>query len=346
MKAAKHSLNNSRPVRSAFTLIELLVSIAVIGLLIALIVPAVQSVRESARRTQCKNHLKQIALAAHSFETAHGRFPSGGWGFQWQGFADVGGSEGQPGAWTFSLLPYLEQNSLHDLGQYESPPDERDEQLRQRLQTPVSVYMCPSRRSGELFGIDPDCPSCGQPIGLETPVAAVARCDYAVNAGDGEPDPDALESWPLNFWGPADVAEARQLTRKRKWPQPPDDWSGISWLRKGVTIQHIKDGASNTLLFGEKYVSSDAYDSGTDWGDNEPLFGGFNNDNHRSTHPHWPYMQDQRDVQSIGSFGSAHPGGGNFALCDGSVRQVSYEVDQTLFRHLGNRDDGQIVEVP
>ncbi|MBD3673924.1 MAG: DUF1559 domain-containing protein [Planctomycetaceae bacterium] len=346
MKPAKHSLNNSLPVRSAFTLIELLVSIAVIGLLIALIVPAVQSVRESARRTQCKNHLKQLSLAARGFETAHGRFPSGGWGFQWQGFSDVGGVAGQPGAWTFSLLPYLEHESLHNLGRYESSPDERDEQLRQRLQTPVSVYMCPSRRSGELFGIDPSCPGCGHPIGLQTPVEAVARSDYAVNAGDGEPDPGDLISWPLSFSGPADLVEARKLTSKREWPQPPEDWSGISWLRRGVTLQHIKDGASNTFLFGEKYVSSDAYETGTDWGDNEALFSGFNNDNHRSTHPHWPYMQDQREVLSIGSFGSAHSGGGNFALCDGSVRQVSYEVDRTVYRHLGNRHDGQFVEVP
>jgi prepilin-type N-terminal cleavage/methylation domain-containing protein len=336
---------HSRP-RSGFTLIELLVSIAVIGILIALIVPAVQAARESARKSQCKNNLKQLSLAALNFEAAHNRLPSGGWGFQWQGFSDVSGLSGQPGSWTFSLLPFLEQQALYELGEYNSPPDRLDEELRQRIRTPLAVYLCPSRRREQLFGIDPACPSCGQPIGLKTPVEGVARCDYAVNIGDGEPDPTELDSWPLNFWGPADVAEAEQLTLKNKWPEPPKDWSGVSWLRKGVPLAAISDGTSNTILFGEKYVSLDAYESGTDWGDNEPLFGGFNNDNHRSTHPHWPYMADQREVLSIGSFGSVHANAGHFALCDGSVKAVSYTVDSTVYRYLGNRKDGEMVEVP
>lgn len=332
--------------RSAFTLIELLVAIAIIGLLLAITVPAVQAVRESARKSQCKNNLKQLSLAALNFESVHKQLPGGGWGYQWQGFSDVTSLAGQPGSWTYSLLPFLEQQPLYDLGEYHAPHDQQDADLRRRIQTPLSVYLCPSRRSEQLFGIDPACPSCGQPIGLEAPVDGVARGDYAVNIGDGEPDPDELESWPLNFWGPADVAEAEQLTFKKQWPEPPKDWSGVSWLRKGVPLAAISDGTSNTILFGEKYIRLDAYESGTDWGDNEPLFGGFNNDNHRSTHPHWPYMRDQREVQSIGSFGSAHADGGHFALCDGSVKAVSYSVDQRVFRYLGNRHDGELVEVP
>lgn len=348
MRLLSPQFGDSRSARSAFTLIELLVTMAVIGILIALFLPAVQSVREAARRTQCQSNLKQLSLAALNFESAHGNFPSGGWGYQWQGYSDISTRAGQPGAWTFSLLPFLEQSAVYQLGQYKSPPAELDLDLRRRIETPVSIYHCPSRRGGggELFGIDPSCPSCALPLGIATPLEAVARSDYAVNAGDGEPDPANLESWPVNFWGPADVAEANQLTLTNQWPAPPADWTGISWLRRGVRIAAITDGTSNTFLFGEKYVSRNAYRDGTDWGDNEPLFGGFNNDNHRSTNPHWPYMQDQKATLSIGSFGSAHAGGGHFAYCDGSVRRVSYDVDRDVYRYLGNRRDAQPVEAP
>lgn len=104
--------------RDAFTLVELLVVIAISGLLVGLLLPAVQAAREAARRAQCQSNVKQLGLAALNFESAHGRFPSGGWGYQWQGFADVSSPAGQPGSWTFSLLLFLEQANLHGLGGY------------------------------------------------------------------------------------------------------------------------------------------------------------------------------------------------------------------------------------
>jgi prepilin-type processing-associated H-X9-DG protein len=172
------------------------------------------------------------------------------------------------------------------------------------------------------------------------------RCDYAVNAGDGAPDMTQLDSWPLNFWGPATVAEANTLTKTGGWPKPPSDWAGISWLARGVKLAELTDGTSHVFLFGEKYVMQDAYSSGADWGDNEPLYGGFNNDNHRSTHPHWPLMHDQRGVMSIGSFGSAHSSGSNFVMADGSVHLIAYTIDSEVYRYLCNRRDGRGVEVP
>lgn len=331
-------------VRFGFTLVELLVVISIIGLLLGLLLPAVQAAREAARRIQCQSNLKQLGLAALNFESAQRQFPSGGWGYQWQGFADLSSPAGQPGSWTFSLLPYLEQSPLYHLGRYHGSTSQRDQDLRQRINSAVPVYNCPSRRGGEMLQFDPSCRGCAQPIGVTNPLTGTVRNDYAANIGDGAPDLNQLYSWPIAFSGPADAVEAKILTQANRWPQLPGDWTGVSWLRRGVRLAELTDGTSHVFLFGEKYVMRDAYYSGTDWGDNEPLYGGFNNDNHRSTHPHWPLIQDKRGVMSIGSFGSAHTSGVNFVLADGSVHQIHYTIDSQVYRYLGNRRDGQSVE--
>lgn len=332
-----------REARSAFTLTELLVVVSVIAVLIGLLLPAVQKAREAARVASCKSNLKQMGLAIHNFESSHRRLPEGGWGYQWVGYSDLGGLTGQPGSWPYAILPFIEQESLYRTANYQSSDAVRDQQLRLRLQTPVSIYQCASRRSAESFMIDPDCASCSRPIGLSGTISALARGDYAINMGDGQPDFSQLISWPLDYWGPADLAEAQQMTRRRRWPAPPEDFTGVSYLRTSIRISQISDGLSTTILIGEKYVDSLHYSSGKDWGDNEGLYSGFNNDNHRSTHSHWPYMRDKQGVISPGSFGSAHAAG-NFVLCDGSVRTLSYTVDQATFSHLGNRRDGNAVE--
>src|SRR5262245_38768587 len=101
---------------AAFTLVELLVVIAIIGVLVALLLPAVQAAREAARRSQCANNLKQMALACLSHHDAKGYFPSSGWAWGVTGDPDRGSGKEQPGSWCYNILPYMEQQALHRLG--------------------------------------------------------------------------------------------------------------------------------------------------------------------------------------------------------------------------------------
>ena len=134
-----------------FTLVELLVVITIIGILIALLLPAVQAAREAARRMQCSNNLKQIGLGCINHENAQGFFPSAGWGWAWHGDPDRGYDKRQPGGWLFNILPYIEQESLHDLGKGGSTVGRT-----QTAATPLAIYICPTRRaavrlSGQLL---------------------------------------------------------------------------------------------------------------------------------------------------------------------------------------------------
>ncbi len=323
---------------AGFTLVELLVVLAIIGLLVGLLVPAVQAAREAARQLTCKNNLKQMGLAVHMFENNNRRLPGGGWGYLWPGFPDIGNPVGQPGSWPYKLLPYIEQESVYMLGSFQTASvSQREVELRQRLTTPISTYHCPSRRSAQPYPTY--CATCDLPFGISGSLNASARIDYAINIGDGRVNETQVNFWPLAFAGPVDMAQAEFFTRSNLWPRPPSDWSGISYLRTSIRTSEITDGLSNTILIGEKHISRDRYATGTDWGDNEPSLNGFNNDNHRSTNPYWPYQRDAKGL-SIGSFGSAHYSAGNFVLCDGSVRSLPYSIDKTVFRNLGNRHDG------
>ena len=128
--------------RRGFTLVELLVVITIIGVLIALLLPAVQSAREAARQTQCQNNLKQLALAIDQHVTATGRYPSNGWGHTYIGDADRGSDDKQPGGWIYNVLPYLEQQGLRDVGQG-LDPTAKSQAMLAVVQTPLSIVRMP-----------------------------------------------------------------------------------------------------------------------------------------------------------------------------------------------------------
>jgi len=296
----------------------------------------VQAARESGRRAQCGNNVKQLALAVLLHESAVGFFPTGGWDKLWLGHPDRGFGKRQPGGWIYNILPFIERQSLHDLGAIGSGMTIEDANA-QRVATPLGGLNCPTRRPAALYRL-----ASGLQFNLTNGlIARLARCDYAMNAGD-------YPQWHTNV--PSSLEEGDGVSFA--WDDMSHQ-SGVSYRRSQVTMADVTDGMSNTFLVGEKYINSSHYTDGKDLGDDDTMYCGDDLNLLRWTgidgtvgvgaNNNLP-VRDRSTPTSEGNrvqwFGSAHANGFNMSFCDGSVNTISYSIDAEVYRRLGNRKDG------
>jgi len=323
-----------------FTLVELLVVIAIIGILVALLLPAIQAAREAARRMQCSNNLKQIGLAFQNHYDAQGSFPSSGWGWKWTGDPDLGFGKDQPGGWAFNILPYIEAGNLRNLGKGLTGAAKAQAMLLQ-VGTPVPAFSCPSRRPAIPYPVVRNGILANNLRECKAGSCEVARSDYQANSGsmltyedDGprssNPASVARYDWPFDGAGRKTIP-----------------WNGITHQRSETTIAQITDGTSQTYCVGEKYLNPDQYTNGESDADDQHLLMGLDRDVNGFTGAsmnirdgkYLPPQQDRVGLSLSFNFGSAHPSTFHMVFCDGSVHGISYSIDPEIHRRLGGRDD-------
>ena len=319
--------------RAALTLIELVVVIAIIAILIALLVPAVQRVRETAARTQCGNHLKQLVLACHAYHDANKFLPP----------ARV--ARDAYATWPVLILPFLDQNDLYqnwDITQGFSS------QNRAARETALPVFFCPARRAPMVSPASQN----GQPV-PSTPAEAngglAGACgDYGCCVDDGT-------SGGQN----TNEAHGAMIVGHVIRPGPPyvqgfDDQPNdsppelplvpITRFSGYIAFANITDGASNTLLLGEKHVRVGHFGEQGD-GDAAYYSGAAYDTAQRLAGPGYPLARDAGDSNSHhrDMFGSWHPGVCQFAFADGTVHAIDVTIDVTTLGYLANRSDGNSI---
>ncbi len=333
----------------AFTLVELLVVIAIIGVLVALLLPAVQAAREAARRMQCTNNLKNLALGLHNYHSARKHFPAGADDDKWHVPA---------WGWGFHLLPYIEQGPLHTLlGSGSGGSNQTLQQLMadvggdashpriEALQTRLSVYRCPS-------DITPD----------------LLPASYRTWTSKNQPAPTEFEPPAANYVGSSGFFNGRKCQYGND--KLGCDDSGMFYMDSNISIRQVTDGTSVTFLLGERDERCDA----ATW-IGKPIAPGWGADKYfiyGTTK--WKLNRPVQDRALGGyrgcalAFSSVHPGGANFAMVDGSIRFISEEIDSDtgdvtnfeatadqnwpdnwpnsdlgVYQRLGTRDDGLVM---
>ena len=347
-----HGISSIR--RQGFTLVELLVVIAIIGILVALLLPAVQSAREAARRTQCKNQLKQIGLAILNHEDSFGVFPTGG-NTPWPELEDYvsgghpNGARTQGLGWSYQVLSYLEKGELHNITETE-----------QIQNASIPMYFCPSRR--------PPTSTLDDSGGVRwlSDYAGTTPVDMANKALLIYPESQREQIVYANeraFWS----GNARFTGTKPVWSvlpkmeffgvivrtdyNPPDaDTGDVGSMgnTKPTRTAQITDGLSKTLMVGEKRLHPDDYGGGR-WHDDRGWSDGWDPDQMRSTaFPMRPDGDDAELTERQYGFclGSAHPGGVNFVYADGSVDTIGYDIEWQVLNLYAHRSDGEVVDQP
>jgi prepilin-type N-terminal cleavage/methylation domain-containing protein len=348
-----------RPLRKGFTLIELLVVIAIIGILIALLLPAVQKVREAAARIQCKNNLKQIGLAMHNHASTYGYFPTAG--AQSQGLDTPATQVGfETKGWAYQILPYVEQDNLYQIGQTSGVSNWNASIRKSVSEVPVKIYNCPSR---------------GNRVSYPAPWGSTyAMGDYA---GVMVEWLNGTDSWRTTM--PADPNTAQAFGGIiTKGGQVRTNPASATTKFGTVTPIAVTDGLSTRIMIMEKAVWSGAYQpagpgGGQNWNwdwwelpgwthdadwPNMRLAGNWipllpDNVDRRNTSVAWEFNSSLGRPNDFG-FGSAHTGVVNALFGDGSVHSINMTVNpcgnsgwsdsSCVLYHLGGRANGWVVD--
>jgi prepilin-type N-terminal cleavage/methylation domain-containing protein/prepilin-type processing-associated H-X9-DG protein len=296
-----HIMSTAR--KRAFTLVELLVVIAIIGVLVALLLPAVQMAREAARASQCKNHLRQLGIAAHQYHDTMGQLPPG-----W--LADK--PEGVPGwGWSPALFPYIEQANLSEgIRRHVAISDSSNQAARE---TPVPVLFCPSDPSPRV-----------------TTIFAGVEDVPEDNRDEGDPASRYIESGaPLfriartNYVGVFGTSEIEDA---------PAAGEGVFFFQSRTRFAQVADGLSNTVIVGERSAKlGNSVWAGVVQGASEAMARVVGIADHPPNHPD----------HHFDDFTSYHPGGVHFVFGDGSVQRLNDQIDMAVYQALCTRDGGE-----
>jgi len=328
----------SRP-RKAFTLIELLVVIAIIAILIALLLPAVQQAREAARRTQCKNHLKQIGLALHNYESTFLVFPYGG-----QTYTPVTRT---PFGWRIHILPYMDQAPL-----YNSPGVTAFQGVQQVVsfasqsvlhaspvfQAVIPAYLCPSDPTPSISsaantGADRD--ACSPQTGAVSSYVGSSgpQASLTCSIGNGLCDGTNCLCY---FQGSGSTGDSSSDYYNCNISTPAFARGMLHTNAYCAKIRDVTDGTSNTLFVGESTVNvpnrpGNQYASmAGNWAVTSTVYG-----------INGPYRTSY--YGNSHAFSSYHTGGSQFLLCDGTVRFISENISLATLGNLGTRNGGVTV---
>jgi type II secretory pathway pseudopilin PulG len=343
-----------RQVRTAFTAVELLVVISIIALMAALLLPAVQWARERSRQASCSNNLRQIGIAVQQHQTLWSIFPNAGgydantvgaaapWNLSRTERVDpsktvIYDAKKQDWGWAYQILPYMEMKSNYDQPQ------------AQAKATAVPAYFCPSRRKPTAGAID----YAGN-AGYANAIKVSGKLQWSPSWPPHPPDPTMGPPSPLptNIYAyPAancDSFADGAIVPRKAYPanplDPPPSDTQLSYIshRERITLADIRDGASNTILAGERWFdpkggSSDTEDNG--------FVAGYTWDTIR-----WAYFPISNDYTTVATggpanddytkFGAAHRTICHFVFCDGSTKPISYTVNPLVFQRICSRNDG------
>ncbi len=332
--------HSAPPRRRGFTLVELLVVIAIIGVLVGLLLPAVQSAREAARRMSCSNNMKQIGLAYHNFHDARGEFPAASTWYQNGKSSSSLPDFSQPAAldksWTVDIFPYMEQDALYegidDLDQFADRGGLFGDANRELVSTHVSVYQCPSSPGPHEF---------------------TGYWNYASEGTWGEKEFDESKVVATGDYMRArevrynDGSGKRVIKTAMYWKQP-------------ARFRDITDGTSNTILINETAGAPEPWFAGKKLAPSDDLYdwarGRLEWVGPWASFKHWRIRNHSADGRTRFAGTclincnnteaqpySFHPGGCQFVMCDGSVRFLSESIDITTAVNLFGREDNQVV---